>query len=146
VSFSASQSLATFVLDALIKSVLLTFIGVLVTFTRPFPFIFAAVCLCNFHFIYLFLGYTLAVAFELVRIELGARLKLFWLGLLLANVLFGAALNTFLALEDSPSRVFELSPITMVLVATNLIPIFLVAACSCTLRRVTRLCASHVAA
>jgi hypothetical protein len=145
VSFSASQSLATFVLDALIKSVLLTFIGVLVTFTSPFPFIFAAVCLCIFHFICLFLGYTLAVAFELVRIELGARLK-FWPGLLLADVLFGAALNTFLALEDSPSPVFELSPITMVLVATNLIPIFLVAACSCTLRRIRRLCASHVAA
>lgn len=143
-NFSALQWLACFVLDALIKSVLITFIGVLITFTSPFPFIFVSVCLSIFHFLCLFLGYTAAVAFELVRIEFGPRLK-FWLGLLFANVLFGAALNTFLALEGSPSPLLELSPVTMALVATNLIPIFLVAACNCILWRIKRSRASRAA-
>ena len=147
VSFSASQWLASFALDALIKSFLITFIGVLVTFTSPFPFLFAAICLSIFHFICLFLGYTAVVAFELIRIEFGPRLK-FWLGLLLANILFGALLNTFMALDEahkSPPAVLELSPVTVVLVATNLMPIFLVLGCSYIARCIKRSCASRAA-
>ena len=58
------------VLDALFKSVLIAYIGVLVTFTSPFPFIFVAQCLSLFHFCCLFLAYTALVALEFVDIEL----------------------------------------------------------------------------
>jgi len=122
-------------LQALVKSVLITFIGVLVTFTSPFPFIFGAVCLSIVHFVCLFLGYTAAVALELVRIEFGPGLK-FWLGLLFPNALFGAALNTLFAMGVPSRPVLELSPVTTVLVVTNLIPVLLVAACSCIVQRI----------
>ena len=142
-AFSALQWLASFVLDALIKSALIGFVGMAITSTSPFPFMWAAVCLSIFHFICIFLGFTAAVAFELVGIRFSPTPK-FWLGLLFANVLFGMGVNTFLALEVSRAPVFELSPVTTVLVTTNLIPIFLVAAYSCIARRIKRSNSSRV--
>lgn len=143
-NFSASQWWTSFVLDAMLKSVLITFIGVLITFTSPIPFVIVSVCLSLFHFTCLFLAYTFLIAFELIRIEFGPRLK-FWLTLLLANVLFGALINTFFAMGVSPAPVLELSPATTVLVVTNLIPIFVVAGCTRIVRRVKRSCASRAA-
>jgi hypothetical protein len=145
VAFSASQLLASFVLDALIKSTLIGFVGMAITSTSPFPFIWPAVGLSIFHFICIFLGCTAAVAFELVGIRFRPTPK-FWLGLLFANLLFGATLNTLMALQHSRSPFLELSPVTIVLVATNLIPIFLVAICRRIVQRIKRLNASRVTA
>lgn len=98
-AFSARQWLASFVLDVVSKFVLIASIFLLFGFANPFLFPFSlmwpAVFLSSFYFVCLFLGYTAAIAFELIGVRFGPAPK-FWLGLLFANLLFGIALNIFL--------------------------------------------------
>lgn len=141
--FTPRQWLTSFFLDALLKSVSIGFVGMAITSTSPFQFIWPAVFLSIFHFVCLFLGFTAAAAFEWVGMRFTPTPK-FWLGLLFANVLFGAAVNAWLASVVMPPKSFlELSPVTTPLVVTNLIPIFLVLASSCLFRRIRRSCASR---
>jgi hypothetical protein len=129
VNFSVPQWLASFVLDAVIKSVLCLFAGGLVDFDGSvFPYILAGIGLSLLHFGCLIVGNVAAVA-----AELRPQLK-FWLGLLCANVLFGIIVNTFLALRPPPEMgrsVFELSAATEVFIATNLLAILAVYASGC---------------
>lgn len=145
--FTASRWLLSFALDALGKSALIAFIGMAITSTSPFPFIWSAVSLSIFHFFCLFLGFTAVVSFELVRIKFGPSLS-FWLALLFANLLFGFAVNSVLTLNTALtlSEFLATLPITGVLVATNLFPILLVAACSRMLSRIRRWCVSRTSA
>ncbi|MBA7464866.1 hypothetical protein ES703_06665 [subsurface metagenome] len=84
-AFSARQWLASFVLDVVIKFVLIGSLILLFGFANPFlfpfPLMWPAVFLSNFYFACLFLGYTAAIAFELIGVRFGTAPK-FWLGLL----------------------------------------------------------------
>lgn len=135
-NFSASQWLAAFVLDALIKFVFFAVVSAFVSFGMIawWSWSIPALNLSLFHFLCLFLGSSLVASFEIVKINLRPATK-FWLVLLFANALFGAAVNTFRALQFVPPRsVLELSPQTIRLVVMNLISILLIYACTWILR------------
>jgi hypothetical protein len=138
-SFSARQWLFGFLLDAVIKFVLLALAGALVTFGMVawWSWSIPAVVLSLFHFLCLFLGFSLVASLEIIKVDLGPATK-FWLGLSFANLLFAAAVNTFHALEISRASVFELSSWTVVLVGTNLASVLTVAACNCLCQRIKR--------
>ncbi len=134
--FSAPEWLASFVLDALIKFVVIIVVYALANIGPPphpsilYPSIFLAVGFCAFHFGCLVLGCAAAAAFERAGIELRPRFK-FLLGILFANVLFAAILNTGWALEYTQAgrSIFELSPPTVAFVATNLLSVGAVYVC-----------------
>jgi hypothetical protein len=138
VGFSVREWLSSFVLDAVIKFVVIAFISVLFSLGMVgwSSGIAPALTLSLFHFLCLFLGFSLIASLELAKIDLRAGTR-FWLGLLVGNVLFGAAINTLFAL-DLRKSVLELSSATVGLVITNLTSILTVAAVGCLCRRVSR--------
>lgn len=143
--FSVPQWLASFVLDVLIKWVLITILGLFSLIGPPRTLLaelgssaLIATALSIFHFGCLILGYAATAALEMVAMELSARLK-FWLGLLFANVLFGAIMNTLQQLSHpAPRSIFEISSGTIAAVATNLLPILAMYLCDCIFRHIKR--------
>lgn len=139
--FSVPQWLAIFVLDVLIKWVLITIAGMFSLIGPPRTLLAElassapiAAALFSFHLGCLILGYAATAALEMATLELSARLK-FWLGLLFANVLFGAIMNTLTELSSAASpRIFEISSVTVAAVATNLLPILAMYLCDCIFR------------
>jgi hypothetical protein len=150
-NLSVFEWLASFVLDVLIKSALFVFAGVVVfadmvvdDSTNPFGlllrFVLNGIGFSILHFGCLTLGYTAAVALEPAGRKLRPSLK-FWLGVLFANALFGAVVNILLTLEvapTAPQSVFELSPVTVALVATNLLPVLVVHVYACIVEYIKR--------
>jgi hypothetical protein len=137
VNFSALQWVMSFLVDALIKSVIFVTIGVGMTSTSPFPFLLGAIQFTIINFVCLFLGYTAVIAFELVGKSFGPTAT-FWLTVLFANILFGVSLNTVFGLQEGRSKVFEISPVMIALVVTNLVSLLFVIVGSCTIRRIAK--------
>lgn len=139
------QWLLIFVLDASFKFVFLALIGMLVALgSIAWWWLTPAIVLSIFYFLCLFLGFSLVVSLELVKISLGPATR-FWSGLLFANLIFAATFNTAYALSLR-KPVFEIALVTQCFVATNLMSVLTIVASKCLLQRFRRLRGSHASA
>jgi hypothetical protein len=136
VNFSALQWLISFALDAFIKSLLIIYVGVLITLgaAPAYGFVYPAIFVSVSYFVLLFLANKFVAAFERVDIHLSRGAK-FALVIILANIFFTACVTATLALParpgDSEGAIIEGLWISAVLVATNLTSILIVSAFGC---------------
>jgi hypothetical protein len=137
------QWIACFVLDLLIKSLLVTAFGILVTL-RAAPvsvFLYLAISLSMLHFICVFLGVTVALLFELLHLRLSSVLN--WIvTVVVANVAFLSL--CLMLIRPNPDGVETDTHaaadwvIGAVLVGVNLAPFLIVSMVSCAIRRLSR--------
>ncbi|MBV9984646.1 hypothetical protein [Bradyrhizobium sp.] len=142
-NFSRAQWAFSLVLDLLVKTALLTFVGLLITLSAA-PvggFVALGAFFSILHFLCLFMGFKAVSSLEFARLRLNGAIR-FWLAVIVANVLFAAAATMFFS---SLRRSDDVGPsiqgdLTMsgILVVTNLIPILVVAALGCLLGLVMR--------
>ncbi|WP_439369552.1 hypothetical protein [Bradyrhizobium sp. DASA03120] len=137
-NFSAFQWLSTIVLDVLIKFVLVTAVGLLVTYglISLDSLVMAAISLSLLHFVCLFAGATLVVTPELFGIRL-SPIPRFIASVALANMLFVGVLVVLMwpGPNDIPRTADGPIVAALVLAATNLVALFAVAAAGCLIRR-----------
>lgn len=138
VNFSPSQWLSSIVLDVLIKFVLVTAVGVFVTYglISVGSLAMAAISLSLLHFVCLFVGATLVLVPELFGAQLPPTLR-FSASLALANVLFVGVLVVLMwpGPNDIPRTAEGPVVAALVLVATNLVTLLAVAAGGRLIRR-----------
>jgi hypothetical protein len=134
-NFAFYQWVLSFVLDLLIKSAFLTFLGLLVTLSAApiSAFLGGAIIASTFHFICLFSACGLAALLELLRLKLPHVMR-FVLILIVANVLFlgGCAV---VAPQSGPATSGTVT-VDSVMVVLNLVPIMIAVACGRILSRV----------
>lgn len=137
-NFSPVQWLSIILIDVLIKFLLVTAVGLLVTWGLiPIALlVMAALSLSLLHFVCLFVAATLVVTPELFGLRL-PPLPRFTASVALANILFIAVLvvMTWPGPHDIPRTADGPISVALVLAATNLVPFFTVAAASCLFRR-----------
>ncbi|WP_028137689.1 hypothetical protein [Bradyrhizobium japonicum] len=132
-NLSTVQWLSIVLLDVLIKFVLVTAVGLLVTYglISIAMLVMAAISLSMLHFVCLFVGATLVVMPELFGVRFSPRLR-FTLGVALANILFVGVLVVMMwpGPHDIPRTADGPISVALVLAATNLVAFFAVAAAS----------------
>ncbi|WP_441237481.1 hypothetical protein [Bradyrhizobium sp. 930_D9_N1_4] len=137
-NFSASQWISIILVDVVIKFVLLTAVGLFVTFglISIASLAMAAISLSLLHFVCLFLGATLVVAPELFGVSLSPMPK-FAVSVVLANMLFVGVLVVLMwpGPNDIPRTADGPIVVALVLAATNLVGPLAVAATGRLIRR-----------
>jgi hypothetical protein len=136
-NFSAIQWIVSYYLDVVIKCVLMSFIGLLVTLggASVEGFLVAAILLSMFHFLCLLLA---CMVVEPVRLR-WPNTPAFALTLIVVNIAFALSFAALFGLGHSPGETLpgfggELI-VGSVLATTNFLPLLIVAACSRLLRR-----------
>ena len=133
-NFAPYQWALSFYLDFFLKSVFVSFFGLLVTLggAPVFGFVVLAFFLSLFNLVCLFLGWTFVCLLELVGVKLAQRAR-FFVTLLSANVLFVVSIAALGSGHDRPDQTFsdfgDQLIVSSVLAVTNVIPILLAAAC-----------------
>ncbi|WP_439402997.1 hypothetical protein ACNJYA_12565 [Bradyrhizobium sp. DASA03068] len=129
-NFSTVQWLSIILLDVLIKFLLVTAVGLVVTYglISLDSLVMAAISLSLLHFVCLFVGATLVVAPELLGIRLSPMLR-FAASVALANMLFVGVLVVLMwpGPNDIPRTADGPVLVALVLAATNLFALFAVA-------------------
>lgn len=137
-NFSPVQWLSIILLDVLVKFVLVTTVGLLVTYglISVAALVMAALSLSLLHFVCLFVGATLVVTPELFGLRL-PPLPRFAASVALANMIFVAVVvvMTWPGPNDIPRTADGPISVALVLAATNLIAFLTVATASCLFRR-----------
>ena len=132
-NFTLGQWGATVAVDILIKALLITALGVFVTFGMVpiFEFVFAAIILSAFHFVCLFLACIFVVSFEMVGLVSAPALT-FALMLIGGNLLFFECIAAVLGSQPPGSSGLASG---LLLTATNLVPVLSVTLYGCAKRR-----------
>jgi hypothetical protein len=139
-NFAPYQWALSFYLDLLIKSVIVSFLGLLFTLggAPVFDFMVGAFFLCLFHFVCLFLGWLFVCLLGLAHLRLTDRAR-FVVTMIAANTLFVLAIAAFGTWGNSPNEAFSHFEggvmVGSILATTNVIPILLAAACGRIFRR-----------
>lgn len=140
-NLSTIQWLSIILLDVFIKFVLVTAVGLLVTYglISIASLVMAAISLSLLHFVCLFVGATLVVAPELFGVRLSPMLR-FVASVAVANMVFVAVLvvMTWPGPDDIPRTPDGPISVALVLAATNLVAFVTVALASRLIRRLKR--------
>lgn len=140
-NFSASQWLAGIVIDVLVKFLLLTGVGLFVTFGLiPLSMLLTpVVALSLLHFFCLFLGTSSVAGLELFGIRPSPMLRCI-VGVVIANILFMGVLVVLLwpGPNDVPGTADGPVIVAFVLASTNLIALLSVIAWARLIRRIRR--------
>lgn len=140
-NFSTIQWLSIVILDVFIKFVLLTAVGLLVTYglISIASLVMAAISLSLLHFVCLFVGATLVVAPELFGVRLPPMPR-FMASVAVANMVFVAVLVVMMwpGPNDIPRTADGPISVALVLAATNLVAFVTVALASRLIRRLKR--------
>ena len=138
-NFSASQWLCCIIVDVIIKFLLVTVVGLFVSYglISIELFVTPALALSLLHFVCLFLGSTAVVMLEPGRIRLPPAFR-FTAGVIVANVLFVAVLVAWFwpGPRDIPRTADGPLVAALTIAATNLVSILAGAAAGC--RRLRR--------
>ncbi|WP_024514596.1 hypothetical protein [Bradyrhizobium sp. Tv2a-2] len=133
-NFAPYQWAISFYLDLLTKAVFVSFLGLLFTLggAPVFDFVVGAFFLSLFHFVCLFLGWIVLCLVELTRVQLTDRVR-FLVTLISANALFVLSIAAFGSWGSTPNDAISHFHgglmVGSILATTNVIPIFLAAAC-----------------
>jgi hypothetical protein len=132
-NFSAYQWLSTIALDVLTKFVLVTGLGLLVTYglVSIDMFVTPAIALSLLNFVCLFLGATGVATLRLFHVQLSPMLR-FTASVLVANILFAGLLVVLLwpGPNDIPRSADGPVVVALILAASNLVTLLTVAAAS----------------